>query len=81
MDIEKRLADVRKRIDRANVVEAQNQVLRDNALAERERAMSVLKEEFDVETVEDAKKLAVKLQKQLDKKTAELEKLLDSLDA
>jgi hypothetical protein len=81
MDIDEKLASLRSRIQTANQEEARNDLIRERALMEETNALNSLKEEFEVDSLEDAKTLKAELEKKFEKTVSALEKALDALGA
>jgi hypothetical protein len=81
MDIQERLDSLQERINSATQQEARHEVLRERAMAEREEALKTLKEKFGVDSVEEAQKLLLKLEKSLKKDIEKLETQLDNMGA
>lgn len=79
MDIEQHLASLRDRVQKATQEEARNDILRERAVSERDEALASLKNDFGLNSVEEAEAELVSLKAELLEKTAELEKTLDSM--
>jgi hypothetical protein len=80
-NIESRLASIRSRISTATQEEARNELLRENALATKKRVLASLKEDFDVDSLEEAERLVKKLKKALEEEMTSVESGLDELGA
>lgn len=81
MTDEATLKNLRARISAATQEEARASVARDNALKNREKALSDLEAKFGVTSVEEADKLLKELKKELKKTVDKIEDSLDKLDA
>jgi len=81
MSTDQRLASIQARISKASQDEARAQVVRESALEKKRAALAFLKDEFGVDSVEDARLLKDSLTDNLDAEIGIIEELLDTLDA
>lgn len=76
MAIEDKIREIRTSISQAQGKTARAQVEHDNATERRSSAQKTLKEDFGVETNEDAKRVLVELQTELDDAVTKIESAL-----
>jgi hypothetical protein len=75
-DLLKEIEDVKKRVDDAAREQARVEAARDAAIADETRALDVLREEFNVCSLEEGERLLSKLQEAI---TTELDKIKNQL--
>ena len=76
MDIEEKLSNLRSNVETAQQRKLRSEMAAEAALKERDAALSALKEEFGVESVEDAHQTLKKLKNDLDTAISEAEAVL-----
>lgn len=77
--IETELAALKKKLAQMQQEEAQAEVLRQNAIKSRNEALSKLKEQFGVSSLEEAKKLEEAKQEEFKLNLKKLDEALDKL--
>lgn len=81
MAVEDQLREIRTRISQVQSQKARATVEHENAVARRDAAKKTLKEEFGVETTEDAKRVLAELQTELNDAVAAVESKLSEAGA
>lgn len=78
-DVEERLSTIRQKQQEAERRRARAEAQRDEALSRQQKAEKALKQEFGVETVEEAQRLLQELQQETEGVLAEIEEKVTGL--
>lgn len=79
MNIEERLNSLKSSIDTAKQKKLRAEMEAETALRERDEALSALKQEFDVDSIEEANLLLKKLKQKLSQDVEKAESILKEL--